>query len=131
MQPSHVLALHSREKRATARTLTGSPLNEIKKAFGINGDMSSAVFFQDIRAITIHTATQSVLYMRTVSRSETGAGTGAEEGYEHGYGYGYGDGDVDEDVVQDEQELNQAEKSADESKGTLDTTPSFYLVLRL
>ena len=34
----------------------GSPLNEIQKVFVINGDMSSVLFFQDIRAVTIHTA---------------------------------------------------------------------------
>ena len=58
-----------------------------------------------------------MIYKKTAPCTDIGAGD--EEGY----------GDLDEAVVKDEQEIRQAEKSADEGKGTLDHTPSFYLVL--
>ena len=52
-------------------------------------------------------------------------GAGAGEGDEDVGWYQYPDG------TEDEQEINQEEEMTDETKGTIDTTPSFDLVLIL
>ena len=55
--------------------------------------------------------------VEAVAGAEERYGYGYGYGYGHEYGYGYG-----EDVFQ---KARRAEKSADESKGTIDNTPSF------
>ena len=56
------------------------------------------------------------------AEDRAGAGEGDEDG---GFRYRYPDG------TEDEQEINQEEEMTDESNGTIDTTPSFDLVLIL
>ena len=72
----------------------------------------------------------------TIVRESEGVGVRIGYGYDYGqgygYGYGYGNGpgggcgygDALGIVVENALETRQAEKSADESKGTTDNTPS-------